>query len=716
MRELSKGITGQNALGASADLTDDRFLNRECSDLAFMQRVLEEAENSRVPVLERVKFLAITAMLLDEFYRVRVTGLRKQIRAGVQKRSPDGLLPQEQLADADRISNEFLERQDRCWQNLTDDLRSAGISILSGEELEPADVEWLGGYFETHVYPALTPLIVDSSRPFPFLRDGEILLVLDLQKKADGSSHNGLLPLPPSALRFLRLPGPEMRFLALESGLELFLDHLFADFNIKGHGLARILREGDLKLAGDDDDLLAMVKDALDRREHAKVIRLKVDKRMPENLRRYLAEALGLLRDDDLARLATARRGITASEFVAIDGLLGLDDTMQMSEQLLTVAPPGLTFTAATSARPAFWDEFDGDMFAAIAAGDRLLHFPFDDFGIVVDFLKQAAADPGVTEIRQTLYRTGHDSPIVEALVSAAEAGKDVTAVVELEARDDEVENIELAGRLEAAGARVMFGFLDMKVHVKVLAVTRQEEGGPRSYINFATGNYHPGAARAYSDISLFSADPALAADAVQLFDYLTGGPAPENLNRIVLAPLGLRARLLELIERESDHARAGRSAAIWLKLNKLTDTELIDALYNASAQGVEIVLIIRGICCLRPGVPGLSETIRVKSVIGRFLEHSRILCFGNGHGLPSPSADIYLSSADWMPHKIDRRVETLVSLDDPAAKSRVQDQIMAAYLKDQAQSWALGADGLWTRLSTDGFSAQDGLMQDFSY
>lgn len=713
MGRLFKDVRRQNRFAAPKDLAGGRFLNRECSDLAFMQRVLEEAENSRVPVLERVRFLAITAMLLDEFYRVRVTGLRKQIRAGVRERSPDGLLPEQQLTDADRVSNELLERQDRCWQNLTDDLKSAGISILSGEALEPADVEWLGGYFETNIYPALTPLIIDSSRPFPFLRDGEILLVLDLEDKDSGLSKKGLLPLPPSVLRFLRLPGPEMRFLALESGLELFLDRLFADYTVVSYGLARILREGDMKLAGDDDDLLAMVKDALDRREHAKVIRLKVDKKMPEDLRRYLAGALGLLKDDDLTRLKDAGEGITTSEFVAIDGLLGLDDTMQMSEQLLTVAPPGLTFAPTAPKRPAFWDEFDGDMFRAIAAGDRLLHFPYDDFDVVVEFLKQAAADPGVTKICQTLYRTGHDSPIVEALILAAEAGKDVTAVVELEARDDERENIQLAGRLEAAGARVMFGFLDMKVHVKALWVLRQEEDGPRGYVNFATGNYHPGAARAYTDLSLFSADPALAAEAALLFDYLTGGTEPENLSRIVLAPMRLRARLLELIEREIGHARAGRPAAIWLKLNKLTDMELISALYGASAEGVEIVLIIRGICCLRPGVPGLSETIRVKSVVGRFLEHSRILCFGNGHGLPDPAAEIYLSSADWMPHKIDRRVEALVSLEDPATKSRVQDQIMAAYLKDRAQSWALDADGVWTRLAASGFSAQDGLMQD---
>ena len=716
MRGLFEEVRKWNPFTASEHLPGDRFLNRESSDLTFMQRVLEEAENPGVPALERVKFLAITAMLLDEFYRVRVTGLRKQIRAGVCDRSPDGLLPDEQLTDADRVSNELLERQGRCWQNLTRDLASTGISILSGEALQPADVEWLGGYFETHIYPALEPLIVDSSQPFPFLRDGEILLLLDLQRKVDGSAHKGLLPLPASALRFLRLPGPEMRFLALESGLELFLDRLFADFNIKGHGLACIIREGDLKLAGDDDDLLAMVKDALKRREHAKVIRLKVDRKMPENLRRYLAGALGLIGDDDLARLKEAGEGITASEFVAIDGLLGLDDTLQMSEQLLSTAPPSLAFVPPVLTRPAFWDAFDGDMFKAIAAADRLLHFPFDDFGVVVDFLNQAATDPLVTEIRQTLYRTGHDSPIVEALARAAEAGKDVTAVVELEARDDERENIELAGRLEAAGARVIFGFLDMKVHVKALWVLRREEDGPRGYVNFATGNYHPGAARAYTDLSLFSADPVLAAEAVQLFDYLNGGPAPEGLNRIVLAPLGLRDRLLALIKREIGHARAGRSAAIWLKLNKLTDTKLIGALYRASAEGVEIALIIRGLCCLRPGVPGLSENIRVKSVIGRFLEHSRILCFGNGQELPSPSADIYLSSADWMPHKIDRRVEALISLDDASIKTRVQDQIMAAYLNDQAQSWALDGDGIWARMAAGGFSAQDSLMQDHSY
>lgn len=687
------------------------LFNREISDLAFIGRVLEEAGNAAHPVLERLKFLAISGALLDEFYRLRVTGLREQIRAGVTERSPDGLRPREQLRQADRASNALLATQERCWQHLTRDLHAAGIALASGDDLDRREHDWLRRHFELQIGPRLQPVIVEPSGTIPFIEDGAIVLLAELDEPQSDQRRKALVPLPAGAPRFVALPGRGFRFATLESVLSMFLEDLFTGRAIGDRGFARIVREGDLKLSGDADDLLGLVREALDRRQRADVIRLEVQSTMPEGLRRYLAEALELITGDELKRIQAANEPVTTSEFIAADRLLGLADAMKLVDAIGREAAPSLRFTGGTPSRPSFVDEFDGDIFAAIAAKDRLLHFPYDDFGVVLDFLRQAAEDPNVSSIAQTLYRTGRDSPVVEALARAARLGKQVTAVVELEAREDEFENIELANRLNAAGATVLFGFHDKKVHVKALWVVRRENGRPKGYVNFSTGNYHPRAAREYTDLSLLSADPRLVGDAAKLFSYLAGGPAPADLGRIALAPLGLRERLVQLIEREAEHAAAGRPAAIWIKVNKLSDPELIEALYRASRRGVEIRIVARGVCCLQPGIEGLSDTIRVKSILGRFLEHSRILCFGNGHGLPSESADVFLSSADWMTHKIDRRVEALIPVDDTDAKRYVQDVAMAAYLRDTRQSWQLGADGRWVREAATGFSAQSALM-----
>jgi polyphosphate kinase len=688
------------------------LFNREISDLAFIRRVLDEASNAGHPVLERLKFLAISGILLDEFYRLRVTGLREQIRAGVAERSPDGLEPREQLLRADRASNSLLAAQERCWQRLTRDLHTAGIAIASGDDLDHREHDWLRRHFQLQIGPRLAPIIVEPSGAVPFIEDGAIVLLAELEGPRPNARRKALVPLPAGAPRFVALPGRGFRFVTLESVLAMFLEDLFAGCAVGDSGFARIVREGNLKLSGDADDLLGLVREALNRRQRADVIRLEVQSTMPEGLRRYLAEALGLITSEELKRIGAANEPVTTSEFIAADRLLGLADAMQLVDAVGREAAPSLRFSGVAPSRPEFVAQFGGDFFAAITAKDRLLHFPYDDFGVFLDFLRQAAQDPDVSSIAQTLYRTGRDSPVVEALARAARLGKQVTAVVELEAREDEFENIELANRLNAAGATVLFGFHDKKVHVKALWIVRRENGRSKGYVNFSTGNYHPRAARQYTDLSLLSANPQLVDDAAKLFAYLAGGPAPAQLSRIALAPLGLRERLVQLIEREAAHAAAGRPAAIWLKLNKLSDPELIEALYRASRHGVDIRIVARGVCCLKPGIEGLSDSVRVKSIVGRFLEHSRIACFGNGHGLPSASADVFLSSADWMTHKIDRRVEALVPVDDADAKRYVQDVAMAAYLRDAGQSWQLRADGIWVREAAAGFCAQSALIR----
>lgn len=685
-----------------------RLLDRELSELAFVRRVLEEAENPSNPVLERLRFLGITGLLLDDFYRIRVTALREQIRA---RGSLDGSDPLAELRQADQASNALLAQQELCWQSLRADLSAAGISIVANHELACEEVDWLREHFEAQLAPLLEPVIVDAEQTFPFIKDGSIFLVAALAA-VDAEPRMALVLLPRKAPRFVALPGGRMRFVTFESVVSMFLDSLVADRNVIDHGLARVVREGNLKLADDADDPLQLVRAAVERRDHADVIRLEVDSAMPEQLAVYLAQSLGLITRDELERFRAANEPITASEFVVADRLLGLVGTMDLLGLLKGRRTEHLRYPATPRARPAFLDEFDGDIFEAIAAKDRLLHFPYDDFDVVLKFLKQAAEDPNVISIHQTLYRTGHGSGVVKALVHAARLGTKVTAVVELAAREDERENIALANRLKKAGATVFFGPRDMKVHVKALAVVRREGGKLKGYVNFATGNFHARAARLYTDLSLFSTDPDLVADATLLFDHLTGGGlTPGDFRRIAIAPSGLRARLMRLIDAELEHAKAGRPAAIWIKVNKLSDRRLIEALYRASQGGVEIDIVVRGVCCLRPGVAGLSERIRVNSVVGRFLEHSRILCFGNGHGLPSDSAQVFLSSADWMPHKLDGRVEALVPIDDRDAMRRVQHGVMAVYLRDEAQCWRLDRDGNWLRAATGGFCAQRALM-----
>lgn len=679
-RQMAVAAVAEAPLPVAVKLPEDesRYFNRELSWLKFNGRVLEEAQNRKHPLLERLRFLSISGANLDEFFMVRVAGLRGQQVQQVEEPSIDGMTPTQQILAVARDADALMDAQQTLWNALKQELDGAGIQIVDEDDIKRGEFSSLEEIFRDQLFPVLTLQALDPSHPFPFIPNLGLSLIFDLNRISDGEPIRELIMLPPTVPRFLRIPGKAARYVTLETVLRHFAPILFPGYEILGSAAFRIIRDSDIEVEEEAEDLVRYFRSAIKRRRRGRVIRLEVEQAMPEELEQLIRRELG-----------------GGDAIISETGaFLGIADLAQIVEE----DRPELKFPPFSPRFPERIREHDGDCFAAIRQKDIVVHHPYESFDVVLAFLAQAAADPDVVAIKQMLYRAGKQSAVVRALCDAAEAGKSVTAVVEIKARFDEEQNLQWAAQLERSGVQVVYGFVDWKTHAKISMVVRREGKKFRTYCHFGTGNYHPVTARIYTDISFFTADPRAGRDAAQVFNYVTGYVQPPELELLTISPRDLRNRLMELIDREIGFAQSGKPATIWAKMNQLSDSQVIDKLYEASNAGVKIELVIRGICCLRPGITGLSENIRVRSIVGRFLEHSRIWAFGNGHILPNNRAKLFITSADWMSRNFDRRVEFAMPIGNATVHDQILDQVMLANLLDTEQSWILQPDGSYTR------------------
>ncbi len=675
----SIAVNLDNMIDAESGSASPRYFNRELSWLKFNQRVLEEAQNPNHPLLERLRFLSISGANLDEFFMVRVAGLRGQQLQKIEQPSIDGLTPTQQLTAIDMAADELMAAQQNLWLSLRDELAQNAIMVVDEHSLPAADIKLTEKYFMDQIFPVLTPQALDPAHPFPFVPNLCLSVIFDLRRLSDGEPVRELIMIPNSLQRFMRLSGSPVRYIAIESLLRKFTGLLFPGYEVLGSAAFRVIRDSDIEVLEEAEDLVRYFRSAIKRRRRGRVIRLKVEPGMPEELELLIRKELG--GDDAL--------------IVETGGFLGITELGELVDE----DRGDLKFAPFTPRFPERIREHDGDCFAAIRQKDIVVHHPYETFDVVIAFLNQAAADPDVIAIKQTLYRAGKQSAVIRALCEAAEAGKSVTAVVELKARFDEEQNLHWAAQLERSGVQVVYGFIDWKTHAKISMVVRKEGRKFRTYCHFGTGNYHPVTARIYTDISFFTADPRAGRDAAKLFNYITGYVDPPQLEMITISPRSLRGKVIELIDAEMQHVAAGKVGMIWAKMNSLADQMVIDKLYEASQAGVQIELIIRGVCCLRPGIKGLSENIRVRSIVGRFLEHSRIWAFGDGKKLPHPKAKLYISSADWMTRNFDRRVEYAMPVENKTVHDQILDQVMLANLLDNEQTWILQSDGSYMRM-----------------
>ena len=678
---------------------EDRYVNRELSWLSFNRRVLAESENTDYPLLERLRFLSISGSNLDEFTTVRIAGLEGQVHRGIETTGIDGLSPRQQL---DAIREQVLQLEDRQQESLEvlrGLLADEGIVLAIPDELSKGQQKWLGDYFEHDIVPLITPQAIDPSHPFPFVASGGMGVLFRLKRGKRKGELVEMVLIPSGVPRFVRVPqdkGEEQAiYVPIEQLVTRFADQMFPGFKILGDGIFRVLRDSDIEVEDEAEDLVRYFRTAIQRRRRGRAVLLELDDECD-------AAAEALLRE---------QFDVDAAMIVKTGGMLGLTDL----DAICAEPRPDLKFPPFSPRYPERVLAHDGDVFSAIREKDMVIHHPYESFEVVVDFLHQAAVDPAVVSIKQTLYRAGDQSPVIAALVEAAQNGKAVTAVVELKARFDEERNIRWANELERAGVQVIYGFTEWKTHAKVSLVVRREEDGYATYCHFGTGNYHPINAKIYTDLSYFTADQTLGRDAAKMFNFITGYIEPDDLEEIAISPIGMREKLYDLIDVEIANAKAGKPSGIWVKMNSITNQAMIDKLYEASQAGVEVRMVVRGICSLRAGVPGMSENISVKSIIGRFLEHARMWAFANGKAMPSRQAKVYLTSADAMSRNLDRRVEVMVPITNKTVHDQLLKQVMLANILDTERSWRLDADGQYRRMGKgeDGFNCHQYFMSN---